>query len=556
MTIFLRGILIFLFCCIFLQARDLRPYTLVVYNENDPESQALAREYALLREISSEKVFGIRCSTNEEISRREYQETIENPLQEFLKQKKWIQRYADQEKIGEQILEIQRAVKNDVWVIVLMRGIPLKIAHDPTLMDSPTMRAEFQSNAAAVDSELAMLPTIGLPKVGPLRNLFFERARTGGFDLLDSDQLIMVGRLDGPSPQIVRRMMREAYETEQKQLRGKVAIDLRGIHDPSDHYSVGDVWLKQATESFRKAGWWVEVDEQANLFPSWLPWGQMAFYFGWYTGTAEGPFMRKGSSVFQPGAIAYHIHSASAATVRSTSQYWVGPLLDRGATATMGAVYEPYLELTPHIDRFVKELLEGRTFIEAGYASQRGLSWMVTFVGDPLYRPFVRSFQEELKNKREGGASPVLPSLELQQFLIDFPNAEKVSEKEILSMLERCREDPLSLEIFGDYLWAARTQKQKQEKSLECYQKAYPKLTDSFDCIRVAGKQAKCLAEMNRWQDVYAVLTSLSRNHSASFLSAGGVVLLKRLSSMPDAPPLPSELLPYLKQETGGLYEW
>ena len=54
----------------------------------------------------------------------------------------------------------------------------------------------------------------------------------------------------------------------------------------------------------------------------------------------------------------------------------------------MGMVYEPYLALTPHEDIFVRRLLQGDYFAEAAYASERGLSWMLTVVGDPLYRPF------------------------------------------------------------------------------------------------------------------------------------------------------------------------
>ena len=46
---------------------------------------------------------------------------------------------------------------------------------------------------------------------------------------------------------------------------------------------------------------------------------------------------------FMPGAFAYHLHSFSATTLRSASQGWCGPLLAKGATCTMGCVYEPYL---------------------------------------------------------------------------------------------------------------------------------------------------------------------------------------------------------------------
>ena len=47
---------------------------------------------------------------------------------------------------------------------------------------------------------------------------------------------------------------------------------------------------------------------------------------------------------FCPGAVAVHIHSFSAATLRDPLADWAGPLLWRGAAATLGNVYEPYLD--------------------------------------------------------------------------------------------------------------------------------------------------------------------------------------------------------------------
>jgi tetratricopeptide (TPR) repeat protein len=121
---------------------------------------------------------------------------------------------------------------------------------------------------------------------------------------------------------------------------------------------------------------------------------QIAIYAGWYTGAADGPFALP-KVEFMPGAFAYHLHSSSAATIRSASQYWVGPLLAKGATCTMGFVYEPYLAGTPNIAIFTARLVAaGFTFGEAAYAAQPVLSWQTTVLGDPLYRPFEKSPQE------------------------------------------------------------------------------------------------------------------------------------------------------------------
>ena len=54
----------------------------------------------------------------------------------------------------------------------------------------------------------------------------------------------------------------------------------------------------------------------------------------------------------------------------------------------MGNVYEPYLQLTTHLDIFNDRLLHGFTFAESAYMATQALSWMSVMVGDPLYRPY------------------------------------------------------------------------------------------------------------------------------------------------------------------------
>src|SRR5260370_1821894 len=117
-----------------------------------------------------------------------------------------------------------------------------------------------------------------------------------------------------------------------------------------------------------------------------------ALYYGWYAGTVAGPFT-KPDFRFLPGAVAVHIHSFSANTLRDPNANWVGPLVTKGAAATLGNVYEPYLGLTSHLNVLSDRLLHGFTFAESAYMSVPGLSWMPVMVGDPLYRPHASPFQ-------------------------------------------------------------------------------------------------------------------------------------------------------------------
>jgi len=63
--------------------------TLVVYNNFDPESVALAAYYAKRRAIPLDHIVGLNCSRNEEISRTDYDESIAKPLSRIFTERGW-----------------------------------------------------------------------------------------------------------------------------------------------------------------------------------------------------------------------------------------------------------------------------------------------------------------------------------------------------------------------------------------------------------------------------------------------------------------------------------
>jgi uncharacterized protein (TIGR03790 family) len=376
---------------------DLPNHLLVVYNTNDPDSQNLAQYYATRRQIPAERVLGIGCPTTEEITRAQYDDTIRTPIVSYLTQKDWMARAPQHVRVGNRSMDLLVATRNEIWAIVLMRGVPLKIAPDPSDEDSIEYEPELQTNAAAIDNELALLPVFGLPKGGYVPNVFFDNQVSGikrvGPELARS--MVLVTRLDGPQPSDVRRMIDDSISAEKNRLAGLAVVDSRGFTDVKDGYTSGDIWLRAARDSLVKDGWEVRFDDKPDVLPATDPCNRVALYLGWYHDGAIGPWITTPNR-FVPGAVAYHLHSFSASTVRNPTVGWVGPLIAHGADATMGMVYEPYLALTPHEDIFTRRLLQGDSFAEAAYASERGLSWMLTVVGDPLYRPFHASLDSAL----------------------------------------------------------------------------------------------------------------------------------------------------------------
>jgi hypothetical protein len=68
---------------------------------------------------------------------------------------------------------------------------------------------------------------------------------------------------------------------------------------------------------------------------------------------------------------------------------WCKNALERGITATLGSVGEPYLDAFPEPLEFAALLMTGQySLVEAYYLTSRWVSWRMLLVGDPLYNPW------------------------------------------------------------------------------------------------------------------------------------------------------------------------
>jgi hypothetical protein len=168
-------------------------------------------------------------------------------------------------------------------------------------------------------------------------------------------------------------------------------VDIGGAHPE------GDRWLESTAGQLGRLGFDLDVDRQPSTFGAGARFDAPVFYFGWYANDLNGPFALPGFR-FPPGAIALHIHSFSAHTLRSASEAWCGPLVARGVTATVGNVYEPYLQLTHDPSLLLHALALGENFGDAAAYSCPSFSWQAIAIGDPLYQPFAASLEFQLAN--------------------------------------------------------------------------------------------------------------------------------------------------------------
>ncbi len=528
---------------------QLRDHLLVVYNTLSPDSLSLAHYYAKARNIPDDRVLGIECPIDEEITRTQYEKQIRTPIDDYLLRKGWMKRSPGQFPLGQnKTLDVTLANDNKIWCIVLMKGIPLKIAHDPGIQEPPPAVAELNTNAACVDSELALLPIQGLPVVGVMPNPFYLLGFKRHFDELDALQMILVGRLDGPTANDVRRMIDDAKLAEQNRLAGRVKIDARGLNQESSGYYSGDKMLTDSVPLLRKEGMEVEVDTKPDLFPDNLPWTNVALYAGWYAQDAKGPFMREvkeGSTTepaFAKGAIAYHIHSYGAATLRSDKDHWAGPLLAHGAAATMGAVYEPYLDFLPHWDQFVGRILDGETFIEAGYGSQKVLSWMTTFVGDPLYTPFAVPTDQAIAVSGPGKHRDFLLVQTLRRQLNAAGSAQDDADnlKDLKERLKNLVADPqlttVGWEGYGDLMSDPRLLPANTTVA-QSYEKAFNLATSLEDQERTNLKAAKAYMDRFRPKDARRVLLLQLNRYPNESIYYGLMDYYKQVQNSDGIPP-------------------
>ncbi len=481
--------------------------TIVVFNETDHDSRELARYYAEKRGIAEENIVGLKCSMNEEVTRAEFDRDIADPLRAVFEKRKWWKLRAAGSSRG-------RVESSRIRFVALIRGIPLKIApqsepYEGDKKDGPPQVVAH--NEAAVDSELAVLGVFSRRISGGLNNPYFrsyQRMRESGIP-----SLLLVCRLDAPTPALVRRMIDDSLAAEQSGLRGIAYIDARGTADPQ--LIEGDKWLLNAATTTRRKGMPVVMDTGAGLYPESYPMTHAALYLGWYAENVAGPFVRSDFR-FEPGAVAVHLHSFSGATLRDPRRNWCGPLLAAGAAATIGNVYEPFLGFTPSLDVFADRLRAGFTFAESAYMSQRMLSWMTTFVGDPLYRPFPEGLAATGDSPRDEWEAYRLGAQ------VWFDRGPEEGAKELRKLAKQFKSGAILeglglLQLTADRIGDAQ----------HTFEDAAGLYREPADILRATIHQFFQLRSLKRPQDA----EMLARKRSAQFPAAPGAEVLRGLAA-------------------------
>ena len=478
----------------------------VVYNSRLPISKKVAEHYAQKRNVPSEQVLSFFLPEVETISRDEFERSLEQPLWEELKKRKLL---TYQEGKNNSSTQRCNVIDAKIRYIVLCYGVPLKIEPDTSRKEkhAESFPAELRRNEASVESELTILPLLDLrqPIVGAHQNGLLNFTNRAAFH--PTNGVLMVTRIDGPTPEIAMGLVDKAIEAEKSGLFGNVYVDMRGIAEPG--MKQADDMMKAMAELARLYGFNVTTEDSSRTFAPGTPLPDTAFYVGWYDQNVSGPFTNEFVQ-FRPGAFAYHLHSFSARNLRVNDMWWAGPLLKAGATATMGCTEEPYLQATPLMNSFFYRFVNlGFTYGEAALAAQPWLSWQIAVIGDPLYRPFPKNQKarfEELAARND-------PNLEWSILMwVNFMQAQNAPLDEIEKFYREtvpAQKSALLQEKLGDVYKA----KGKLSDALDPYAKALEGTLAPLRRLRLVLKIGPLFSSMGRAEQAYTLYQGILRDY-------------------------------------------
>jgi uncharacterized protein (TIGR03790 family) len=404
----------------------------VLVNRNVPESRQVADHYVSRRGVPKGNVIELDLPKGEDITRAEYDAKLAGPLREALKDKKdaakvLLTTYGVPLRVGSQVPTAEEGKQIDALrpelAAARKKVADLEKAKDADKKDLDAARAEVTrlqarekvlahaESQASVDSELMLLwwPKYDLVRWVP-NPLHFQAS--DGYRKRNPPA-VMTARLDGPSAAIAKRLVDDAVAAEAKGLAGEVVIDARGIPfafkpgtDVGYGYGGYDESMRETAALFEKGGMKVTLDQKNEVLPAGAAKG-VAVYCGWYS---HAKFVD--SCEFVPGAVAWHLASSEATTLRKAdSPVWCPNLLKKGVAATVGPVAEPYTVGFPKPAEFFGFLATGEfTLVESYARSMTTCSWMTVLVGDPLYTPFKKNAKlkaADVAPSPKGGAKMV-----------------------------------------------------------------------------------------------------------------------------------------------------
>jgi len=333
---------------------------LVVVNDDSQVSRSIGEYYAERRVIPPRNICRLHTTTDEAISRRQYDREVAAPIADCLK---------------------KNNLAESVLYIVTTLGVPLKIPGSSGL----------SGDEASVDSELTLLYSdmkdAPHPIAGSVPNPFFGH-RDEKFSH-PQFPIYLVTRLAAYDFDEVKGIVDRSLRAVN---RGKFVVDLAGDGNPQ-----GEEWLLNSALLLPPDRVVLDKTSTALYFQK-----DVIAYASW---GSNDPNHHRRFTGFEwlPGAIMTEFVSTNARTFVRPPENWTlsdwnspqlwfagspqtltADYLHEGATGASGHVYEPYLAMNPRPDILLPAYYKGRNLADSYYLSIPSLSWQNIVVGDPL----------------------------------------------------------------------------------------------------------------------------------------------------------------------------
>jgi uncharacterized protein (TIGR03790 family) len=366
--------------CLALLAGDARAQTganvLVVANEGSLPSVDIAEYYLKQRNIPADQLLKIKTSTADQVTRAEYEFTIQAPITSWLS---------------------QNAAQDRILYIVLTKGVPLRIAGT----------GGRTGTVSSVDSELALIyrrmTGQAVAPNGSVPNPYYLADKpvsdAARFTHAAHD-IYLVTRLDGFTTGDVKALIDRGIAPA---TTGRVLLDQRaGLNQmPND-------WLAEAAKRLHDQGFGnrVVLEETSRVVE---PEKGVLGYYSWGSNDPSITDRHPGLE-FAPGALASMFVSSDARTFTEPPAQWkpgrwesrqayyaaspqslTGDLVRAGVTGVAGYVAEPYLDSSVRPEILFPAYVGGLSLAEAFYLALPALSWQSVVVGDPLCAPFAKT---------------------------------------------------------------------------------------------------------------------------------------------------------------------
>lgn len=356
--------------------------TAVLVNSDRPEGLAIAQAFMARRGIPAANLVSLPLGSAEILGWSDYSAKLLGPLRAQLLARGLLAGQPEAATDARGRAGFVPTAEARLRWLVLIHGVPLKIA--PSGLKPLNAANPVKGDHASVDSELATLALPNLDPEGARPNPWFGHADAEG------DGYVRTARLDGPTASATLDALRGAWTAEDQGLRGRAYVDLGGP------YQEGDDWFRACIPLLDALGWPPDVESTREQFAPQARGDAPAWYLGWYSQRPTGKFGRP-TTRLAPGAIALHLHSFSASTLRDPAAGWTPWLVQQGAGLTFGNVYEPYLSLTVRPERLLEALRDGMSAGEAAWFATPAVSWQGVILGDPFYQPFARPLEAQAR---------------------------------------------------------------------------------------------------------------------------------------------------------------